>query len=108
MLRRSLADPAPDLPLRLASSVHRTAVDDAAAAAADLPTTLTGAASRRAVAHVSNEAGGGEARTAILEHWYQRCYLATARAQLGVLQPLQAVTTAEAREVTVSVELGQA
>lgn len=109
VLRRALADPAPDLPLRLAGAVHGTAVDDAAAAASSLHSTLASAAPRRAGEQVAHqEAVTGEARTAILEHWYQRCYLATARANLGVLPPLQTVTRSEAHEVTASVEHGQA
>jgi len=108
VLRRALTDPAPDLPLRLAGGLHGRAVRDAAAAANSQQSALVGAAPRRAAEQRAHQAFTGEARTAILEHWYQRCYLATAQAQLGVLHPLQAVTRAEAREVAASVEHRQA
>lgn len=108
VLRRALADPAPDLPLRLAGGLHGRAVRDAAAAGNSLHSALVGTAHRRAEEQSALQAITGEARTAILEHWHQRCYLAAAHAQLGVLPPLQTVTTAEAREVTASVDQGQA
>jgi hypothetical protein len=108
VLRRALASRDPDPPLRLAGSLYREAVDHTAATAARLNATLNGAAPRRAADNVAYQARTDEARTAILEHWYQRCYLATVNAQLGLLPALQAVTAAEAREVAACVEHGQA
>ena len=107
-LRRALGARDPDQPLRMAGSLHQRALADAAAASASAQHTLTQAATRRATAHVARQPPLNEPRTAILEQWYQRCYRAAVDGQLGLLQPLQMVTAAEAREVAASVEAGQA
>ncbi|MGI3785190.1 MAG: hypothetical protein ACRYG2_30905, partial [Janthinobacterium lividum] len=108
VLRRTLGSPDRDVPLRLVATLHRTAVDDAAATVSGLHTALANAGPRRAAVHIANQEPTDAARTAILQHWHQRCYLAVVDAQLGLLQPLQAVTAAEAREVTAAVDRGRA
>lgn len=105
-LRSTLNSPHPDTALRLAGSLHTRATTDADKAAASAHTALTAAAPRRAAAHTADLPVEGM-REAILQHWHQRCYLATIHAQLGLLQPLQAVTAAEAQQVTAAVQEGQ-
>ena len=91
----------------MVGSRHQRALTDATDAATSAHHTLTEAAGRRATAHLSRQAPLDQPRTAILQQWYQRCYHAAVDSQLGLLQPLQAVTAAEARQVTISVETGQ-
>ena len=108
-LKASLGSRNPDLPLRLAGLLHVTARNDAAATTTSLRDILTRTAERRSMMLPATDTPAtGDVRAAILQHWYQRCYLADVDAQLGLLQPLQAVTAAEAREVAAAVHDGQA
>ncbi|MGI3782096.1 MAG: hypothetical protein ACRYG2_15140, partial [Janthinobacterium lividum] len=107
-LRRVLGSRDPDVPLRMAGLLHQRAVTDAVNTANGLRTALADAAPRRAAVHIAGREPTDAARTAILQHWHQRCYLAVVDAQLGLLQPLQAVTVAEAREVAAAVDHGRA
>lgn len=107
-LRRSLGSREPDAALRLVGSLHRRALTDAASAGAAWEKALDAAGPRRAAAHVArHQPAVDELQAAILRHWYRRSYLATVHAQLRVLQPLQAVTAAEAGEVAAAVEQGR-
>lgn len=62
------------MPLRLVGSLHHRALTDAAATTTRIETTLAETAPRRATAH---QPAGGGIREAILQHWHERCYLAT-------------------------------
>jgi len=107
-LRASLGSRDPDLPLRLAGSMHRTAIREAITTTTSLRDILARTAELPSTIAAVDAPAGGDVRAAILQHWHQRCYLAAADAQLGLLQPLQAVTAAEAREVAAAVQAGQA
>ena len=105
-LRRALGSREPDQPLRAVATLHQRALADTAAAAASAYRTLTDTSQRRAN-RITHQPPLNPTQAAILEQWYQRCYRATIDSQLGLLQPLQAVTRAETREVIASVDTGQ-
>ena len=97
----------PQGPLRATAFVWRVAQTDAAGAVVAAVADLRGTVSERATLYVAGQAGVDADRSAILRHWYQRCYLAAVDAELGLQQPLRVVTAAEAREVAVSVQLAR-
>ena len=103
-LRAALAERNLDPPLRLAGTLHRAALSDANAVMIKAYDTLTGAAPRRAAQHAAQYQTAGPAEAAIIQHWYQRCYLSTVDAQMGLQQPLHVVTARETAQVTASIE----
>lgn len=98
----------PQGPLRATVLVWQVASTDADAATVATLKRLRADVAHRARAFVGDQDEGDELSSAILRHWYQRCYLEAADARLGLLQPLQAVTRGEAREVAASIEARQA
>lgn len=97
----------PTGPLRATALVWRVARDDAATATVAMLRDLREGVPERAGGSVARSTDLDATRAAVLRHWYQRCYLATVVAQMGLQRPLEAVTAGEAGAVAVSVELGQ-
>lgn len=104
----------PQGPLKATALIWRVARADADAdALAMLRAVRTGVADQasdyvdRLLQHPTDSLRD-DLRSAILRHWYQRCYLQAVDADLGLLAPLGAVSQAEAHEVAVSIAEGRA
>lgn len=107
LVARIRTGPDPLGPFRATAYLLSVARTDATAAVLAVYEDLRSAAPDRAASYLAHQGGLDTVRGPILRHWYQRCYLATVHAELGLQQPLQAVTAAEAGEVAASVEHGQ-
>ena len=104
----------PQGPLRATALIWRVARADADAdALAMLRAVRTGVAGQASgyvdrLLHHPTDGLRGDLRSAILRHWYQRCYLQAVDADLGLLGPLGVVSQAEAHEVAASITEGRA
>ena len=104
-IRRTRAgSSAPDAS-RVALVLLRLAKTHAATDTRDVYGALVASAPARAACYLGRRPAGDEVRTLILQHWYQRCYLAAMDAELGLQQLLQTVTSEEARQVAACLEL---
>lgn len=104
--RIRIADPLG--PLRTSAFLWRVARTDAARSVVTISDRLHARVAGRSAAGIGQLDGMDEAQTAMMRHWYQRCYLAAGDTLLGSFEPLRAVTEGEAQQVAISVRSGRA